>query len=79
MFHLQSHFAVELFIATQHHHSVYFQRERKKQMHLTFLYGDTRFAILEQTNRLVSFPVSESSLHGVIWTEAENKALLWCM
>lgn len=34
-------------------------------MDLTFLFGDTGFAILEQTNPPVSFPVSESSLHGM--------------
>lgn len=66
MFHLQSHFAVELFKASQHHHTVYFQRERKIQMDLTFLYGDAGFAILEQTNCPVSFPVYESSLHGMV-------------
>lgn len=34
-------------------------------MDLTFPYGDAGFAILEQTKPPVSFPVSESSLHGM--------------
>lgn len=51
-----------------------FREKGKKQMDLTFLYGDAGFAILEQTNPPVSFPVSESSLHGMAWTGAENKA-----
>jgi len=76
MFHLRIHFTVELFKAIQYHHAVYFQRGRKKHMRLTFLYRDAGFAILEQTNRLVSFPVSASSLHGRVETEADNKALM---